>query len=125
MFLPWRKVKSLGHRGENLAAKFLKREGYAILNRNVHAGRYEVDIIAREDDTVAFVEVKTRRSDEVAYPEDNITQKKRLHLSRAARILMPSYDEPGLYFRFDVVAVLIPERGKPEIRLFRNAFREE
>lgn len=123
MRFPWPKAKPLGQQGEDLAAKALKREGYTILDRNVHLGRYELDIIAREGDTVAFVEVKTRRRDDIASPEENITSKKRLHISRAANIYMSHADEPETYYRFDVVSVLIPERGKRSVTIFRDAFR--
>ena len=123
MRLPWRRAKPLGARGEDFAAKALKREGYAILDRNVHLGRYEVDIIAREGDTVAFVEVKTRRRDDIASPEANITSTKQLHLSRAAKIYMSRVGDTKIYYRFDVVSVLIPEQGKRSITIFRDAFR--
>lgn len=120
---PWRKGKPLGQQGEDLAAKTLKRSGYTILERNAHLGRYEIDIIAREGDTVAFVEVKTRRQDDIASPEANITSTKQLHLSRAAKIYMSRMDDAETYYRFDVMSVLIPEQGKPSVTIFRDAFR--
>ncbi len=121
---PWRKAKPLGQLGEDLAAKTLKRNGYTILERNAHFGRYEIDIIAREGDTVAFVEVKTRRHEDIASPEANITSAKRAHVSRAARIYMSQVDDPETYYRFDVVSILLPEKGKPRITIFRDAFRD-
>ena len=57
-----------------------------------------------------------------AKPEDSITAKKRDHLSRAARIYMQRNPAPDTYYRFDVVAITIPENGKPEIRLYKSAF---
>lgn len=123
MRFPWPKARPLGQRGEDLAAKALKREGYAILERNVHLGRYELDIIAREGDTIAFVEVKTRRQDDIASPEENITPAKQLHISRAADIYMSHVDDTETYYRFDVVSVLIPQRGKRSVTIFRDAFR--
>ncbi len=120
---PWRKAKPLGQQGEDLAAKTLKRAGYTILERNAHLGRYEIDIIAREGDTVSFVEVKTRRQDDIASPEANVASTKQLHLSRAAKIYMSRMDDAETYYRFDVMSVLIPERGKPSVTIFRDAFR--
>ena len=121
---PWRKAKPLGRQGEDLAAKALKRAGYMILERNAHLGRYEIDIIAREGDTVAFVEVKTRRQEDIASPEANITSVKRSHLSRAARIYMSRAEDPETYYRFDVVSIVLPEVGKPRVTIFRDAFRD-
>lgn len=120
-----RRPRSLGERGEALAAKKLKRAGYRILDRNVQLGRFEIDIIAREGDTIAFVEVKTRTSDDVAIPEDNITPKKRKHIVSAARAYQARHDDPRAYYRFDVVAVLIPAQGKPAVTIHRDAFRED
>ena len=124
MRLPWRKAKPLGRQGEDLAAKALKRAGYTLLERNAHLGRYEIDIIAREGDTVAFVEVKTRRHDDIASPEANVTQTKQLHRGRAEKIYISRMDDAEMYYRFDVVSILLPEKGKPRITIFRDAFRE-
>ena len=112
----------VGKRGERLAARFLSRQGYQVLARNVHYGRYEIDIIAREGDTLAFVEVKTRRSGEIALPEQNITSAKQRHIRQAAYRYIADHPEPDVYYRFDVVSIVIPEKGKPEITLFRDAF---
>ncbi len=120
---PWRKTRPLGQQGEDLAAKTLKHGGYTILERNAHLGRYEIDIIAREGDTVAFVEVKTRRQEDIASPEANITSAKRSHLLRAARIYTSRVQDLEAYYRFDVVSILLPERGRPRITIFRDAFR--
>lgn len=117
----WRR-RTLGQRGEDLAVRALKRAGYRILERNAQLGRYEVDIIAREGDTTAFVEVKARRADDPAGPEDNVTPAKQRRLMHAANLYISRIDDPNAYYRFDVVAVLIPERGKPQITIHRNAF---
>jgi putative endonuclease len=118
-----RRVRTLGQQGEDLAVRHLKRNGYSILDRNVHLGRFEIDIIARERDTVAFVEVKARRETDIADPEDNITHEKKRRLITAARIYLGKAD-PDLdtYYRFDVVAITFPPEGKPTITLYRNAF---
>ncbi|MBI4559200.1 MAG: YraN family protein [Candidatus Hydrogenedentes bacterium] len=115
----------LGRRGEDLAAAYLRRAGYRILKRNVRLGRYEVDIIAQEKDTVAFVEVKTRRSDSIAAPEENVSATKKLHLRKAAHHYLTRNNDGRLYYRFDVVAVLLPDGGKPTVTLYRDAFRDE
>ena len=114
-----------GVRGEALAAKALRRAGYKILARNARIGRYEIDIIAQEGDTIAFVEVKTRRDDSIADPDANVTHTKRQHIRRAARRYIAARNDPTLYYRFDVVAVLLPEEGKPKVTIYRDAFPDE
>ena len=106
-----------------MAAHALRRAGYSILERNVRLGRYEIDIIAREGDTIAFVEVKTRSEDELADPEDSVTLVKRRHLSRAARMYLARADDPETYLRFDVVSVVAAQGEKPRISIHRNAFQ--
>ncbi len=121
---PWsrRKPATLGQRGEELAVRHLKRSGYRILDRNVVLGRYEIDIIAREGDTVAFIEVKTRVTDDFADPEANVTPEKQRRLRHAAHRYMDGHDDPDCYYRFDVVSVLIPQDRPPTVALHRNAF---
>lgn len=115
----------IGVQGERLATKKLRRSGYKILERNIHLGRYEIDIIAQKGDTVAFVEVKTRRTAEVAAPEENVTPEKQRRIIAAARAYIDRRNDPELYYRFDVASVLIPESGKPDITIYCDAFKEK
>ena len=117
-------IHLLGTRGEKLAVKALKRAGYKILDRNVRLGRYELDIIAGEGDTIAFVEVKTRRTADPVDPGDNVGPAKQRHIVSAARRYIADRDDPALYYRFDVVSVVVPEKGKPEITIYRDAFQD-
>ena len=117
-----RTPKSLAQRGEDLAAKHLKRSRYKILDRNVWLGRYEVDILARKGDTVVFVEVRSRASDDPVPPEDSVGYTKRQHLRKAALFYLSRHEKPGTFYRFDVVAVLVPASGKPTITWYRDAF---
>lgn len=123
----WRRKPrlSLGEQGEQLAAKALKRAGYKILERNAQLGRYEVDIIAREADTVAFVEVKTRRTGEPIRPEENVGWTKQRHIVNAADQWIRRHGDDKTYYRFDIVSVILPEDGPPEIEIIREAFRDE
>ena len=122
MFSLSKKSNPLGEQGEILAAKFLKKAGYKILDRNVHLGRYEIDLIASQDDTTVFVEVKTRRTDDPVSPEENVDQKKQHHIIQAARQYISKENDPDRYYRFDIVAVVLPEKGTPEIQHFTDAF---
>jgi len=123
MFSLFGRNKPLGEQGEDLAAKFLKKSGYTILDRNVHLGRYEIDLIVSQDDTTVFVEVKTRRTDDPVSPEENVNQRKQEHISQAARHYISDEDDPERYYRFDIVAVVLPENGAPKIQHFPDAFQ--
>lgn len=111
-----------GRRGEAIAARYLRLRGYRILGRNVTFGRYELDIIACKGDTTAFVEVKSRQDDTFASPEASVNHTKRRHILAAARMYVSRENDPNRYYRCDVAAVLIPERGKPSVTYYENAF---
>ena len=123
----WRRkrAETLGQRGEALAAKLLKREGYRILKRNAWLGRFEIDIIAREGDTIAFVEVRTRIETDSVPPENTVGPTKRRRIIAAARRYIAEKGTPNAYYRFDVVGVIVPSAGKPRLTLYRNAFQPE
>ena len=114
--------RPLGQRGEDAAVRYLKRAGYKILERNRFLGRYEIDIIAREGDTIAFVEVRTRASLDAIPPEDTIGPKKQHRIRQAAQRYIDAANDESTYYRFDVVSVIMPEKEKPVIKLIRDAF---
>jgi putative endonuclease len=104
--------KDLGKKGEVVAAKLLQREGYKILARNFNSRFGEIDIVAQEGDTLVFVEVKTRWSQQFGAPEEAITPRKLKSIEKAGqmfRIKHPSLPEAE---RIDVVAIEIDEDGK-------------
>ena len=117
------KRRPLGPHGEDLAAAYLRGQGYRIVHQNARLGRYEIDVIAQEGDTVAFVEVKTRRTAGTFLPEDSIGPQKMEHLRRAAAMYQARQDDPSLYYRFDVVSIVVASDGSPDITLYRDAFR--
>lgn len=118
-----KKPEPLGKRGEALAARHLRRAGYRILDRNVRLRGYEIDLVAQDGDTIAFVEVKTRRVTGNIAPEDSVGPIKQDHLRRAAHAYADQLDRPGQYYRFDVVSVVLPDSGRPQITLFKDAFQ--
>jgi putative endonuclease len=120
----WRRepARTLGQRGEDAAARYLIRQGYRILERNRYLGRNEIDIIAQEGDTIAFVEVRTRAVLDEVPPEDSVGPTKQRQLRKAAQRYIALYGDDSLYYRFDIVAVILPEKGKPTITLYRDAF---
>ncbi|MCC6488575.1 MAG: YraN family protein [Candidatus Hydrogenedentes bacterium] len=127
MIWPWsrRKPKTLGERGEDAAVRHLKRCGFQILERNIFLGKHEIDIIAREGDTIAFVEVKTRRTDSFADPEVNVTPEKQRRIRGAAHRYIQAHEDPTCYYRFDVVSVILPETGEARVTLHRDAFPDK
>ncbi len=112
----------LGAAGEKVAAKTLKRAGYRILDRNYRCSTGEIDLIAADGDTVVFVEVKTRRSDEAADPEVNVTYHKRRNITRAAKFFLMQRRAQDCPSRFDVVSVVLPQDGAPVVEHFIDAF---
>ena len=112
----------LGIRGEKLAEKFLRSSGYKVLYRNYRPkGGGEVDLVCRDGNVLAFVEVKTRSSREFGRPADAVTDEKRELIARGARAWMRLLDDPDVVFRFDVVEV-IAGQGNPEFTLHKAAF---
>jgi putative endonuclease len=115
--------KSLGDRGEDVAAKFLKRQGYHILGRGLDSPLGELDIVAVDGRTVVFVEVKTRQSDNAGRPSEAIDQRKEQRMTQAALAYLKSNRLLEYSARFDVVAITWPEKVRqPTIEHFRNAF---
>lgn len=111
-----------GEKGEELAAQQLKKLGYRILIRNYRTKFGEIDIIAEKKATIIFVEVKIRRTASYGQPMEAVTSKKQQHLSKAALTYLTNncqHDKPA---RFDVVSILLPSGGQPQIEVIENAF---
>jgi len=113
---------NLATAGERLAARALARSGYRMVARNYTCSAGEIDLIALDGDTIVFVEVKTRRSDEAAFPEANVTWHKKRQLVRVARYFLHAKAAEDRPSRFDVVSVVIGDQGEPQVEHFVNAF---
>ncbi len=111
-----------GAYGEELACDFLKKQGYKILERNFRIRGGEIDIIAIEDNTLVYVEVKTRSSNYFGYPEESVTPRKIKFLERAAKFYRNnrSYQKLPSLERIDVITV-DSSSSVPLINLIRNA----
>ena len=114
---------ALGRRGERAAAWFLRLRGYRILGRNLRYPHGEIDIVARRGGIVAFVEVRTRATADPIPPEQTVTPPKQRHLRSAARQYLARHPDPELSYRFDIIGVVCPARGKAQITHFPDAFR--
>jgi putative endonuclease len=114
--------KRLGRAGEAIAADYLRRRGYAILEMNYRCPVGEVDIVARDGEWLAFVEVRTRRSRAFGTPEESITPAKQQKLIELAQTYLQEHDLSDVPWRIDVVAVEMDRRGKLQrINLIKNA----
>ena len=115
----------LGRRGERLACRLLGALGLEILARNFSGTRGEIDIVARESDTLCFIEVKTRHRVYRARPAAAVGSAKRRNLVRAAHQFLREIGNPPVNYRFDIVEALLDRWQVRDIRYYRNAFTEE
>ena len=125
---------SLGERGEKMAAAFLARSGYRLVvsNFKVPVGRNskgvqvtgEIDIIAIDGQTVCFVEVKTRRSDDFTPIIRNVDLRKQRQITRTAKVYRRIFGIWEMPYRFDVVTVLLPKHSRPVIELQKEFWTE-
>jgi len=112
----------LGKIGEEKAVVYLKRNGYSIVARNVRNRFGEIDIVAREDGVICFIEVRTRRGpDKRAEALESVDSLKRRRLSRLAACYLKNNNLWGRKARFDVVAVSLAETSS-DIHLVKDAF---
>jgi putative endonuclease len=119
----WSADRTRGRRGEDLAHRHLRSQGYTVVARNwrTRSGSAEVDLVAWEGETLVFVEVKTRTTDEYGSPDRAIDGEKRRHIARAARDYARRAGVDWGRVRFDVVNVI--DERPPVVQLLRNAFR--
>ena len=116
--------QSTGLWGEQEAARYLTVKGYKIIGRRVRVGiRDEIDLIARIENTLVFIEVKTRAGEDFGRPVASVNRSKRFHLSRAAvRYLKRMKTQPA-NFRFDIVEIIGSQNAPPPvIRHIEHAF---
>lgn len=116
----------MGNRGEALALGYLLKKGYAPVERNYRTRRGEIDLILNDGNTLVFVEVKLRRGTGFGDPLEAVTPRKQARI----RLIAEQYlAEKGEDFadgfdaiRFDVVGILLPRSGSPEVSHVEDAF---
>lgn len=116
----WSPALAAGRRGEDLAHRYLQRQGFIVVARNYRlgSGDGEADIVAWERDTLAIVEVKSRASGEYGPPERAIGPEKLAHLRRVAHEFAARTGTPWGQVRFDIVTVLLTRPA--QISLYRG-----
>ncbi|MCX7784622.1 MAG: YraN family protein [candidate division WOR-3 bacterium] len=115
------KMKELGKKGESLAEKYLEKQGFKILAKNYRCPLGEIDIIAKEQDTIVFIEVKTRHSDFIAEPFESVGRKKQMKLRNLAEHYLAEKDWENCEIRFDVLSIVSSDRDE-KIEHIKNAF---
>jgi putative endonuclease len=127
-------TKKLGERGETIAVEFLLRQGIKIVMTNfkVPIGRNrrgvqvtgEIDIIAIENETIVFVEVKARSSDSFATPETAVDLRKQRQIIRTAKRYKKIFHVHNFKFRYDVISIVLADKKAPKIEHFKAFFDE-
>jgi len=112
--------QNLGKKGEEHAVKYLENLGYTILETNWRVRKLEVDIIAKDKESLVIVEVKARSTNFFGEPEVFVSKKKQSNLIKAAHEFIQQIDFNG-ETRFDVVSIL-ENNGKFIVKHIQNAF---
>jgi putative endonuclease len=119
--------RSFGKAGERYAAEFLKNNNYKILEKNYRYGRMgEIDIIARENEYICFIEVKSRSNTFFGLPCEAVAVRKQRKIRNLAYIYLKENNLTNENVRFDIVEVILKEEGSSlsvkKINLIKNAF---
>lgn len=99
------KAHTFGQSGEVIAVKFLRQQGYRILERNFRTKCGEIDIIARKKNQLVFIEVKTRSSSNFGLPEEAVTEKKLFHLRRCVEFYLLK-KKLKVSYRLEILSIL-------------------
>lgn len=114
-------TQAFGEIGERIAERWLRREGWRILNRRFRNGHRDIDLVAERNGTVAFVEVKARRDARFGGPIEAVHWRKRIELTRSARVWIARHGQAGEAYRFDVVGVIV-DGDRVRVRHVQDAF---
>jgi putative endonuclease len=111
-----------GNAGEQEAARYLQGKGYEILARQLRNRAGEIDLIARHEGRIVFVEVKTRRSHIAGHPAEAVNRRKQQQLGRAALLWLKQHQLLNAPCRFDVIAITWQAASAPHIEHYLAAF---
>lgn len=114
-----------GQRGETLAYWYLRQAGYTIVARNLRArsGAGELDLVGWDGPVLAFIEVKTRTSEEAGPPEAAVLRKKQKRIGKAAKEYLRRRGTKPVNYRFDVVSLVWYQDAGYQVRLTKDAFK--
>ncbi len=115
--------KLLGRWGEKYSEKFLNKKGFKTLTRNFSCKTGELDLVMVDSDGgIIFVEVRTKTHEDFSSVESSITSAKMTRLKRAAKYFISTNNIENRPFRFDIIAIVLGQKGKPQLRHYENAF---
>lgn len=114
--------EGLGQKGEELAKEKLVKMGYKILDRNFRCKIGEIDIIAKDKNTLVFVEVRSKSSNEFGVPQETVNIKKQKRIRRVAEFYLIKNKLEDICCRFDIVAIIWQKNKKPKIEVIKDAF---
>ena len=115
--------KQLGVRGENLAAKYFQDQGYQLVARNCRIGRREIDLIARQDEELVFIEIKTRIETPESRKENSLTARQVHNLKLAISEYCYQHRHNFEQLRLDLVIILVNETDRRmRLRHYKNIF---
>ena len=114
-------LNSSGKAGEAVAAEFLKKSGYKILEKNFRKTYGEIDIIAKKEENIAFVEVKTRKNDIFGTPAEFVTKEKQKKIIKTAYTYIQKHNL-DVEFTFDIIEVYMDDKKVKNINHIKNAF---
>lgn len=113
---------TLGKKGEDIAASFLEKKGFQVIQRNYRQKIGEIDIIAKQNEWLVFIEVKTRKSVRFGMPFEAVTQAKQTQIGKVALDYMTRNNLLDQPVRFDVISILFTGNGKTDIEHLPNCF---
>jgi len=114
-------TQAFGELGERIAERWLRRQGWRVVQRRFRNGHRDIDLVAERDGVVAFVEVKARRGDRFGDPVEAVNWKKQRELGRSARVWIDRHGRAPEAYRFDVIGILVAGE-RVRIRHIENAF---
>jgi len=114
-------TQAFGELGERIAERWLRRQGWRVVQRRFRNGHRDIDLVAERDGVVAFVEVKARRGERFGDPVEAVNWKKQRELGRSARVWIDRHGRAPEAYRFDVIGILVAGE-RVRIRHVENAF---
>jgi putative endonuclease len=99
--------QAFGKLGEKIAERWLRRDGWVVVNRRFVNGRRDIDLVVRRERTVAFVEVKARKGEDFGGPVEAVNWRKQRELVRSAKVWIDRHGQAAEDYRFDIVGVLV------------------
>ena len=111
----------LGKEAEQMAVNYLLKNGYEILHCNWRHSYYEIDIIAKKNDLLRIIEVKSLKTSQLRYPEESVTKKKFKYLLKAADEFLFQHQEYR-HVQFDILSITINPEREPEFFLIEDVF---